>query len=167
MNMDPPANIKQPISTLGHIWYYRRFILNYVLIIAHMDKLLRKAERFMWSKECQASLNIIKEKLVSVPILVYPDWKKKFHVHIDASSIALGVVLAQSREGSLDNTIYIFSRKFSTIENNYTTTKREALVMVYSLQKFRHYLLGGPFKFFIDHFSLKYLVNKPMLVLGS
>jgi hypothetical protein len=35
--------------------------------------------------------------------------------------------------------------------------------MVYALQKFRHYLLGGHFKMFTDHSTLKYLVNKPML----
>ena len=35
--------------------------------------------------------------------------------------------------------------------------------MVYALKKFRHYLLGSHFKMFTDHFSLKYLVNKPML----
>lgn len=36
--------------------------------------------------------------------------------------------------------------------------------MVYSLQKFRHYLLGAPFKFFTNHSALKYLVNvKPVL----
>jgi len=34
--------------------------------------------------------------------------------------------------------------------------------MVYSLQEFRHYLLGAPFKFFADHSDLKYLVNKPI-----
>jgi hypothetical protein len=37
--------------------------------------------------------------------------------------------------------------------------------MVYALQNFRHYLLGGHFKMFIDHSALKYLVNK--LVLGG
>jgi hypothetical protein len=98
----------------------------------------------MWSEECQAALNILKEKLVSAPILVYPNWNKQFHVHIDASGIALGVVLAQPGEGSLDHPIYFSSRKLSTTEKNYTTTEREALAMVYSLQKFRHYLLGGP-----------------------
>ena len=36
--------------------------------------------------------------------------------------------------------------------------------MVYALQKFRHYLLGVHFKMFVDHSTLKYLVNK--LVLG-
>ena len=35
--------------------------------------------------------------------------------------------------------------------------------MVYSLHKFRHYLLGGTFKFFTDLSALKYLVNKPVL----
>jgi hypothetical protein len=33
--------------------------------------------------------------MVIVPILVFQDWTKEFHVHVDASSIALGVVLAQ------------------------------------------------------------------------
>jgi hypothetical protein len=46
---------------------------------------------------------------------------------------------------------------------NYTTTERECLSMVYVLQKFRHYLLGGNFKMFTDHSALKYLVNKTML----
>jgi hypothetical protein len=35
--------------------------------------------------------------------------------------------------------------------------------MVYALQKFRQYLLGGHFKMFTDHSTLKYLVNKPVL----
>jgi hypothetical protein len=35
--------------------------------------------------------------------------------------------------------------------------------MVYTLQKFSHYLLGKHFKMFKDHSTLKYLVNKPLL----
>ena len=34
--------------------------------------------------------------------------------------------------------------------------------MVYALQKFRHYLLGGHFKMFTNHYALQYLVNKPV-----
>jgi hypothetical protein len=36
--------------------------------------------------------------------------------------------------------------------------------MVCALQKFKHYLLGKNFKMLTDHSSLKYLVNKPLLV---
>jgi len=35
--------------------------------------------------------------------------------------------------------------------------------MVYALQKYRHYLLRGHFKMYMDHSALKYLVNKPVL----
>jgi hypothetical protein len=35
--------------------------------------------------------------------------------------------------------------------------------MVYVLQKFRIYLLGKHFKMFMDHSTLKYLINKPVL----
>jgi hypothetical protein len=35
--------------------------------------------------------------------------------------------------------------------------------MIYALPKFRHYLLESPFKFSMDHSTLKYLVNKPIL----
>ncbi len=81
---------------------------------------------------------------------------------MDASSIALGIVLAQSREGNIDHPISFASRKLSTVEKNYTATEREGLAMVYALQKFRHYLLGSHFKMFTDHFALKYLVKKPV-----
>ena len=101
--------------------------------------------------------------MVTVSILVFPDWKKIFHVHVDASSIALGVIFPQPSEGGIDHPIAFASRKLSSIERNYTTTEREGLAMVYALQKFRHYLLGSHFKMFTDHSTLKYLVNKPVL----
>jgi hypothetical protein len=72
--------------------------------------------------------------------------------------------LAQPRLGDFDHPITFTSRKLSDSEQKYNTTKREGLVMVYALEKLRHYLLGKHFKMFIDHSSLKYLVNK--IVLG-
>src|SRR5277367_5326528 len=126
-----------------------------------MENKLKKDIKFKWTQECQKSLEILKEKTVTAPILVFPDWSKEFRVHVDASSIALGIVLAQSGEGNIDHPIAFASRKFSTVEKNYTTTEREGLAMVYALQKFRHYLLGSHFKIFTAHSSLKYLVNKP------
>jgi hypothetical protein len=89
--------------------------------------------------------------MVTVPILVFLDWIKEFHVHVDASSIAIGVVVEKPREGDMDHPLAFSSRKLSTAKINYTTTEREGLAMVYALHKFFHYLLGGHFKIFIDH----------------
>jgi hypothetical protein len=35
--------------------------------------------------------------------------------------------------------------------------------MVFALHKFRHYLLGNKFVFYVDHMALVYLVNKPQV----
>ena len=59
-----------------------------------MEKLLKRDVKFKWTQECEQSLDILKEKMVTAPILVFPDWKLPFHVHVDASSIALGIILA-------------------------------------------------------------------------
>jgi hypothetical protein len=101
--------------------------------------------------------------MFSAPILVFPDWSKEFHVHVDASSIALGAVLAQPGAGDIDHPLSFASRKLYTAEINYTTTEREGLAMLYVLQKFHHYLLGGQFNMFTDHSALKHLVNNPVL----
>ena len=43
--------------------------------------------------------------MVTTPILVLPDWRKEFHLHVDASCIALGEVLTQASEGEMDHPI--------------------------------------------------------------
>lgn len=63
-----------------------------------MEKLLKRTEEFIWTEDCQTALNKLKERLVSAHILVYIDWNKIFHVHIDASGIALGVVFTARGE---------------------------------------------------------------------
>ena len=105
MNMSSPTSVKQLHSTLGHTGYYRWFIRNYLLITAPLEKLLKKAEHFLWTDECDTVFYTLKEKLVSALILVYPYWNKQFHVHIDASGITLGVILDQLGEGNLDHPI--------------------------------------------------------------
>jgi hypothetical protein len=108
-------------------------------------------------------LDTLKEKMVTMPILFFPNWSKIFHVHVDALSNALGNFLAQPWEGNIDHSIYFSNRKLSDAENNYTTTEHGGLDMVYALEKFLHYLLGSAFKFFIDHSTLKYFLNKSVL----
>jgi hypothetical protein len=101
--------------------------------------------------------------MVTTPILVFPDWERTFHVHVDASAMALGAIYVQPRAWDLDQPIPFARKKLSESEKNYNTTEREGLSMVYALQKFRQHLLGKHFKMFTDHSAIKYLVNKTML----
>ena len=57
---------------------------------------------FEWTEECESSFQKLKEALINAPILQAQDWKKIFHVHVDASKFAIGCVLAQPREHKMD-----------------------------------------------------------------
>jgi hypothetical protein len=51
--------------------------------------------------------------MVTMPILVFADWEKTFHVHVDASTIAVGAILAQLGMRDLDHPIAFVSIKLS------------------------------------------------------
>ena len=134
--------------------------------MAPITKLLRKTENFKWTPECQAAFDVIKAKYTDAPILIAPNWDLEFHVHTDASDIAVGAMLGQNHNGKHDQPISYANRLLNNAKRNYTTTEREALAMVYAINKFRHYLMSNLFVFFVDHMALVYLVNKPH-VLGQ
>jgi len=84
-----------------------------------------------WNDDYKKILDILKEKMVTAMILVFSDWKKEFHVHVDVSCIALGVGLTQDGGEGLDHPITFASYRLSKAEKNYFTTKCEGLDMVY------------------------------------
>jgi hypothetical protein len=75
-------------------------------------------------------------------------------------NFALGVMLGQNPNNTIDKLIYYASRLMNNAKKNYTTTKKEVLVMIYVVKKLRHYLLKNSFIFSIDHQTLLYIVNK-------
>jgi hypothetical protein len=52
--------------------------------------------------------------------------------------------------------------KLNKAKRNYSTIEREGLGMIFTLQKFKHYLLANPLIFYTNHQALKNLVNKPL-----
>jgi hypothetical protein len=85
------------------------------------------------------------------------------HVHIDASLFVVGVMLAQNPTRKYDQPIVYAFRLLNKVEHNYIITQRKILIMVYALYKFKHFLLGNKFVFYVDHMALVYLVNKPQV----
>jgi len=65
----------------------------------------KEFEGFSWFDECEASFNVLKLKFGSASIIVCLDWNNKFHVHIHASGIYFGVVLAQLKDSNHDHPI--------------------------------------------------------------
>ncbi|RDY14409.1 Retrovirus-related Pol polyprotein from transposon 17.6, partial [Mucuna pruriens] len=66
----------------------------------------------------------------------------------DASNSALGAVLGQRARAGLP------------VHQNYITTEKELLAIVFALDKFYSYLLGTRIVVFSDHATLRYLLKK-------
>ena len=123
LDLKPPTSIRQLRETLGHTCYYKSFIKGYAQITSPMEKLLKKEDKFQWNDDCQKGLDTLNKKIVTALILIFLEWKTEFHVHVDASSIDLGVVLSHLGKGDIDHPITFARKKLSTEENNYTTTE--------------------------------------------
>ena len=66
------GHLQRPIL-LDHTRYYRKFIKAYAHISAPMEKLLKKDVMFFLDDDCHKILDTLKEKMVTMPILVFLD----------------------------------------------------------------------------------------------
>ena len=88
-----------------------------------------------------------------------PDWNKEFKIMCDASDYAMGAVLRQKVD-KVFRAIYYSSKTFNEAQENYSTTKKELLAMVFSCEKCSPYILGSHVIIHTDHAAIKYLMAK-------
>ena len=65
----PPQKQRDVRSFLGLARYYRRFIKDFSKLASPLFGLLAKYYEFIWSKSCKEALDILKDKLTTMPIL--------------------------------------------------------------------------------------------------
>jgi transposase InsO family protein len=153
-----PKRSKDVQTFLGLAGYYRKFIENFSKIAKPLTKLLRKGEKFIWTAEQQMAFETLKEKLTTAPVLNYPDFSQEFLITTDASDYAIGAVLSQGTVGQ-DRPIAYASRVLNKAEQNYNTTEKELLAIVWAVKHFRPYVYGTKFKIITDHRPLIWLFN--------
>ena len=64
------------------------------------------------------------------------DWNREFEIMCDASDFAMGAVLGQKAE-KVFKAIYYASKTFNEAQENYSTTEKEMLAIVFACEKFR------------------------------
>jgi RNase H-like domain found in reverse transcriptase/Reverse transcriptase (RNA-dependent DNA polymerase) len=132
--------------------YYRKFVRNFSILAAPLNKLQKKGVAFIWTPKCQEAFENIIEGLTSSEMLDYPDFSddNTFVLTTDASKIGLGAVLAKSN----GKPVAFASRTLNKAETNYSTTEIELLAIVWAVKHFRPYLFGRYFEIQTDHRAL-------------
>ena len=90
--------------------------------------------------------------MVSAETLMnYPDWEMPFIVHTDASDMQLDAVIIQNNKP-----IAFFSRRPIKTQREYTTTKKELLLIVECLKQPWGIIFGYEINVFSDHNNMVY-----------
>ena len=88
-----------------------------------------------------------------------PDLSREFEIMCDASDFAMGAVLGQEIE-KLFKAIYYASKTFNEAQENYSTTEKKMLAIVFACEKFKPYILGSHVIIHTGHATIKYLIAK-------
>ena len=164
-NYPIPQNVTDVRAFLGFTGYYRYFVQNYSAIVCPLLDLTKKGSTFKWESRHQEVFDKIKGIMCKAPILLQPNFNKKFYLQTDASAYGVGAVLSQEGETTLSlathkkpvlHPIAYFSATFTPTERNYDIYEQELLAVMKALAHWRPYLgwTKHPFTIMTDHANL-------------
>ena len=90
-----PTTVTEVINFLGLTGYYKRFMKDFSKIAAPLTKLTQKNVKFGWTDRCEEHFQLLKNLLMSAPVLTLPLGDEGYTVYCDASRVGLGCVLVQ------------------------------------------------------------------------
>ena len=157
--MPDPDNKRKVQIFLGICNYFRQFIKGFASIAEPLYKLLRKNTKFEWTEKQKQAVQILKERLSTAPILKFPDFSRTFHIYSDASDYGIAGCLMQCHDGILHPLSYA-SRSLNPAQRNYSTTKKEALALTFTLENYRDLVLHYKVQVYTDHAPLLAIMKK-------
>ena len=159
LNMKLPRSVKEIRSFLGMAGWYRRFVKNYVSFAAPISDCEKKTAKFVLTEAAKEAIQALKEALTSAPVLIHPDFRKRFFIQCDASYFGVGAVLFQKDEETNERPIAFFSQKLNSCQTNYSVTEKECLGAVLAVKRFWPYIELMPFTIITENASLKWLMS--------
>lgn len=153
-NFREPASREEVRSFLGLINYMGKFVPDLATVTEPLRKLTKQQQRFVWELEQANAFAKLKECLSDPGTLGYFDVDDRTQLIADASPVGLGAVLVQFNDSG-PRVIAYASKKLSDVEKRYAQTEKEALALVWAVERFHYYLYGRSFELVTDHKPLE------------
>ena len=130
---------------------------------APLHELTKNETAFARDGRRQSAFDYLKQILTYAPVLAISQDTGLIVLDVDASDMAVGVVLQQEQEGIL-RVIGYSSHIFNACERKYCITHKELAAMVFGPKQYCQYLLGRHFLVRSDHAALTYLCSAKELI---
>lgn len=141
-----PRTASELRSFLGLATYMSSFIPHFADITAHLWKSAQAHDRFVWGQDQREAFTKVKDAIKTCTVTQgFFDRNARIELYTDASPVALGAVLTQVDQGGARRIISFASKSLSEVERRYPQNQREALGIVWGVEKFFFYLLGRKF----------------------
>ena len=157
--MPAPTNVSTLKSFLGSVQFYSKFIPNLSTISEPLTGLTRKETDWQWTSREESSFQGLKSLLSKDVLLAHYDKTLPIGISCDASEVGIGVVLFQRYSDGKERPLFNVSKTLTATQRRYSQIQREALAIIYGLQKFHNYLYGRKFILVTDHKPLISLFN--------
>ena len=135
-------NVAELHSYLGLLNYYGNFIPSLSTLLQPLHELLRKGVKWPWTEECEKAFVRSKSELVADKVLVPYDEKRKLILTCDASPYGVRAMISHMMDDGEERPIAFALRTLTKSERNYSQIEKEALGIVFGVQKFHKYLYG-------------------------
>ena len=163
-NMPKPRNPKEIKQFLGLCGYYRKFVPCFSHISRPLVKLTGHEVEWKWCNKCDLSFQMMKDFLISPPILKYPDTSKPCTIFTDASKYGWAGDLTQEHTSVIDgkevttnHPVSFVSGMFHGSQLNWAAMTKEAYAIYMTVKKSMFYLTGQEITLRSDHLPLKKL----------
>lgn len=150
-----PNTSEEVRSFLGLVNYVGKFIPNLSTLTDPLRELTKQGAQFIWTDKHANTFEEIKQHMSNPKVLGYYDVNNRTRVIADASPVGLGAVLIQYNDQSEARVISFASRGLTDVEKRYAQTEKEALALVWAIERFHHYLFGRSFELVTDHKPLE------------
>ncbi|XP_071928199.1 uncharacterized protein [Coffea arabica] len=117
-DMSPPRNIREVQRLNGRLAALNRFLSQSTEKALPFFKVLKKADQFAWTEECQAAFDKLKQYLHHLPTLASPRPEEKLYLYLSAADEAVSAVLI--RDEGTQVPVYYVSRALRGPETRYT-----------------------------------------------
>ena len=151
-----PTSMEEVHQFNGMCSYYWKFISHYSDISKCFNDMMRKGATFNWTKECDTTFKLLKEKLMEDPVLISPQVDKDYVIHCNASKYSYSGILQQTRPETEELApVAYFSGNFDKTQVKWNITEKEAYTIYKSVKRFTFYITGAKTMVFSDHKPLK------------
>ena len=121
--------------------YCAKFIPNFSHVSEPLRELCKKGQPFQWLEKHQQAFDQIKTLLISAEVMAYFDPSEQTELITDASPVGLSAILRQKTADAVSGRIVAYvSRTLSAVERRYSQTEKEALAIVWAVEKLHLYL---------------------------